>query len=84
MQASMQKHPGTRTVPGLSWWQVAVLVTALAGPAATGQPADAADEADNEPAAQQAEPSSEASGEDVFIPTEEISEDFAVSFPVDI
>jgi hypothetical protein len=42
----------------------------------TDQNNDASVEADSEP---QATPSS-----DVFIPTEEISEDFAVSFPVDI
>lgn len=70
----------------LPWLSLAGLVLLSAG--IQGAPGEPEDEADRQPeASEEAEP---ASGEDdrdsdeVFQPTEEISEDFAVPFPVDI
>ena len=59
-------------------------VVTLGAHPATAQPAEG-QPADEEDSTTEAEAkSADAEGVEVFIPTEEISEDFAVSFPVDI
>lgn len=62
---------------------VALLITASLGSTAALAAEAAADE-DEVPAETQAGDASAEPSSEVFIPTEEISEDFAVSFPVDI
>ena len=67
---------------------IAIVLLAAAGSWSAASPAFGA-EADpaTEPATNEDSDSDAATGEpsvEVFIPTEEISEDFAVSFPVDI
>lgn len=81
----------TRKTPGarrrlIPWLASAVLVLPAAG--LWGAPAEPKEEAGPEPAeSERAEPASEdgeASSAEVFLPTEEISEDYAAPFPVDI
>ena len=59
------------------------LAATLAGPAPAAAE-EAAEPEGAEAAAEEAAETSSAPSSEVFIPTEEISEDFAVSFPVDI
>ena len=62
------------------------LLFGLGTPTLHGAQADDTDDAGNTDSAETAtsEATTDAPASEVFIPTEEISEDFAVSFPVDI
>ena len=68
------------------WLSVAGLVLLSAG--IQGTPGEREDEAERQPeASEEAKPASgenDGDSDEVFQPTEEISEDFAVPFPVDI
>ena len=71
---------------------IAVCIVAAAGfggEAETAKPAEPASEkpveaAKETPAAPEAEPNEDDAAAEVFVPSEDISEDFAVPFPVDI
>ena len=87
----MRRVSQTRKTAGvrrrlIPWLASAVLVLLAAG--LRGAPAEPEEEAGPEPAqSERAEPDSEdgeASSAEVFLPTEEISEDYAAPFPVDI
>ena len=65
----------TMLLVAAAWWSISA--PALAAEAEDATETAAADDPDSEA-------TSEAPSGEVFIPTEEISEDFAVSFPVDI
>ncbi len=70
----------------MPWFASVVLVLVAAG--LQGAPAEPEEESGPQPVdSESAEPESadqEASAREVFLPTEEISEDYAAPFPVDI
>ena len=75
---------GRRLVP----WLATAALFALLSPGIQGAPAESEDEADRRPEeSEEAEPErgeGAAPSTEVFLPTEEISEDYAAPFPVDI
>jgi len=73
---------GNRRRALLAWLLVTALGTGSPGWAAEAEPAAPA--RDTSETSKPADDGETATSDDVFIPTEDISEDFAVSFPVDI
>ena len=86
MRLRQDGRTGGAALRGAQWVSLAGLVLLSAGAAgASGEPAD--EEAGQPAVSEEAEPTgdeSEAAPPEIFQPTEEISEDYAAPFPVDI